>query len=256
MPAILRADQCPVPVQPSVFLSLLLGLGRAQAPPVAKAITTANATDWLGEFDANAMQQDIAGRGGGAYAVLDNPVDKIVLSVPGSGLLLNISAGTAIIDGPVQVPVARTLAIPDNHPGPTDRAWIWLTQAGTVLYELSLTPPAGPCCLLGSCTTSGGNITAVDTSGVYYLKSGVLWRETADTGWPGDSPPASLVFEAKTAGGLWRWDGVSYHPNGGPVVDTVPSGGVRSIPSGIQDLVMDSYTNYGTDTVYGKRRLI
>ncbi|MBA3768701.1 MAG: hypothetical protein H0W99_17325 [Acidobacteria bacterium] len=125
-------------------------------------------------------------------------------------MTLNIAAGQAMIDGVVEISAATTLAVPDNHPSATDRIWLWLTRAGAISYTLNTTPPATNCVCLGSCTTSGGVITAVDQSGVLYLKGGALWRETSDKGAPTDSPSASLTFLAKTWGGIYAWNGAAY----------------------------------------------
>jgi hypothetical protein len=50
----------------------------------------------------------------------------------------------------------------------------------------------------------------VDQSGVLYLRGGTLWRRTADTATPGDTPPATLMFFHMGATKLWFWDGVQY----------------------------------------------
>lgn len=170
------------------------------------------------QVNQNATLLDLLARGGGGLIGVFDGVDRIALSLPVSGLLLHISAGHAMIGGPVEIVAAMTLAVPDA----TSRIWIWLNQAGVISYTTTTTPPAGEVCLLGSCVTSGGNVTAVDTSGVMYLRGGSGWRETADAGAPVDTPPASVIFVAKTAGGEYLWTGTAYRGiSGGGTVSSV-----------------------------------
>jgi hypothetical protein len=91
------------------------------------------------------------------------------------------------------------------------RNWIWISQAGaiTVVFN-SLTPPAGAQALLGSALTAGGSISSTDTSGVLYLKGGMLKRYSADTTTPADTPPAQLQFWHFGDGAFWYWNGDAY----------------------------------------------
>jgi hypothetical protein len=166
-------------------------------------------------INPNATSMDLRARyGGGCYAVCHG----LALSA-GAGLNLNISAGHAMCDGILEVPAATSTVVSASHPGPTDRAWIWLCpgSGGGATYTIqktynTLTPPTGACVLIGSCTTSGTGITAVDTSGVLYLQGPLPIRYVADTGAPTDSAslPALLQFITQTAFCSYYWTGSKY----------------------------------------------
>lgn len=200
----LNAKQCPAIQQPASMLSIAnAGSGNGNAL-VAKN-TLADIAWRTNAANPNATMLDRLASEGGANAFALSGDFPPILSI-GAGLLLNISAGEAIIGGPVQV-AAGTLAVPNN----TQRVWIWMSRSGTlVAVATSTTPPAGQQVLLGSVTTSSGVVTAIDTSGVLYLRGGVLWRQTADSGAPTDTPPSTVSFIARTAGGVYLWDGAGY----------------------------------------------
>ena len=171
--------------------------------PVSRVFSQGDTLTVRTKLNRNASALDLAGRyGGGGYAVAAG----LDLSVPASGLSLEIAAGHAVIDGVVEVAEATTATATASV-----RTWIWLRQNGTITpVPTSTAPPAGACCLLGSCLADGSDILSVDTSGVLYLRGGMLWRESADPSVPSDTPPAGIVFLHKTAGGLWLWDGTAY----------------------------------------------
>lgn len=204
MAVTLLASQCPpIPMPQSLLSIAAAGSLSAGNAPVAENIAAGQTTPWTPLQRRNATRQDLTGRhGGGGYAIAMG----LTLSAPASGLTLTIGSGIAMIDGPVEVESTSTLSIQNN----SARAWIWLLQNGTLTSTQTATAPQTACCVLGSVVTIANNITQVDTSGVMYLKGGNLWRQTADTGPPQDSPPASLNFFARTQGGLFYWDGTQY----------------------------------------------
>lgn len=213
MPAILLASACPVPTvfSGSIFRNTGMTTNALVAPAVPEAVTFIKQVNQLGAVSDQGNRA-----GAGLIGVPDNP-QKIVLGV-GSGLLLAVGAGYAMIGGPVEIATATTLAVPNN----TSRVWIWYRQTGPVLAcTTTTTPPAGECCLLGSCVTSGGAITSVDTSGVMYLRGGIGWRESADQGAPTDTPPSNIQFFAKTGGGTYFWTGTAYTAIGTAVAATI-----------------------------------
>lgn len=124
----------------------------------------------------------------------------------GSGLTLNVAAGSAMMDGLVSKTGASTVALTDNV-----RSYVWMSTAGALTPKAhpDLTPPAGLHCFLGSALTSGGSISSVDQSGVIYLRP-LPHRRTADAGAPADTPPARTSHLIQTAGGHWLWDGEEY----------------------------------------------
>jgi len=164
------------------------------------------ATTWRKQANQNVAVGDQTARyGAGLIGVPDGPT-KIVLTV-GTGLSLAVSKGHAMIGGPVEIPANTTVTVPDN----TSRVWIWLLQTGAVLLPTTTTaPPAGECCLIGSCATNAGIVTSVDYSGVMYLRGGIGVRQTNDTGPPADTPPSTVVFIAATQGGYYFWNGAAY----------------------------------------------
>lgn len=248
----LLAANCPAIQVPAAMLSLALAYSTPGGnAPTARTFSAGDTTTVGPKLNANASRLDLAGRyGGGAYAVAWG----LALSVPGSGLALPVAAGHALVDGPVEIASATTVTVPNGSP----RVWIWLTQAGALTaVNNSLTPPAGAVCLLGSCVTSGGNVTSVDTSGVLYMRGGVPWRQTADTGAPGDTPPAGMVFVARTLGGLYLWDGQAYSAIGAEagVFDAIAAANTFTVPAGRQVSLFDQLAVNGTLTINGKVRV-
>jgi hypothetical protein len=196
MPFILNASACPSPPVASGVYDVTTG------PLTSKSFSQGDTTSIRGSLNENAARSDIIGRyGGGVYGLCTG----YTLSA-GSGLTLNVAAGLAMIDGPVESTSSQTVALTDSG-----RNWVWLSRAGalTVVFN-STTPPAGAYCLLGSALTSGGTISSVDQSGVVYLVGGTAFRRSADTVTPTDSPSSSIQFFHRGASKLWWWDGSSY----------------------------------------------
>lgn len=98
-------------------------------------------------------------------------------------------------------------------------SYLWIARDSTPHKRTTadgadmLLPPdtAQPYAYLGMLTKDGSdNTTVIDLSGVCYVRGGMLWRQTADAGVPGDTPPAGLMLWTRTAGGLYLWDGTAY----------------------------------------------
>lgn len=195
----LTAVQCPTITGPTSELSI-----PGAVPTTFNTIAPGNTSALLTSFNQNAVRCDLIGRtGGGCYAIGSG----LALSATGTGLTLTISAGHAMIDGPVQLPTGGTIACVNNY------NWIYLTQGGTLTSTTSATstPPAPPsayCCFLGRVHATGGNIDAIDVSGVLTFAGGLSFRRTADAGAPTDTPPATLSFLSFTTGGNFLWVGV------------------------------------------------
>lgn len=247
MPVTLLASACPSPQFRSAFLSIS---GASTSPgnaPVSDSIVTGERTSLSEKLRRNATRADLVGAyGGGGYGI----VNGLDLSI-GTGLILNIARGLAMIDSVVAVENATTLAVT----GSIARIWIWLLQNGTITsVNNSTTPPVGACCLLGSCVTGSSSITSVDTSGVMYLRGGNLCRETADTTTPADTPGSGIVFYTKTISGTYLWDGTTHNRLSGSlsyVVDAIPAGTTETVPSNAEALSMDTLDVSGTLDVYG-----
>ncbi|MDQ3833620.1 MAG: hypothetical protein M3315_08290 [Actinomycetota bacterium] len=208
----------------------------------------------------------------------------LTLVAPGSGLNLTILAGKANIGAVVEY-AGGTLAIADN----TTR-YVWLQQDGQPIALATTAAPSQPAVFLGTATASGGNITAVSMTGVVRLLGAQMVRQTSDTGMPADSPPPSVVLFNRSASGTYLWNGSEYVPLGVPqqssdpaspvagdvwlnttegaikarvggstvtiggssvVRSTVALGTSTSVPSGSQQLVMDTLTVRGLTTVRG-----
>lgn len=223
------AASCPAIQQPAGFLSL----SGAKAGSFT-ALVAEIANDILFLFKVlspHATRLDLFGRGGGgnAFAIdLGNGgATGLAMVNPGTGLTLTVRKGYALIGGAVAVESDATVVLPDN----TADIWIWLQRTGAIIAMTTTTPPVTPSCLIGHAVTSGGNITAMDTSGVLYLAGGGFVRYTGDAGAPGDAPPANLLFHTITPGGTYFWNGASYLPISGAgsgsvtsVAQTVPAG--------------------------------
>lgn len=164
-------------------------------------------------LNRNAVRDDIQGRyGGGIYAVAWG-----LQLAAGSGLNLSISAGQAMLDGPVEVRSTQTLALVDNL---LSRVWISRSGALAAVTEASadpLAPPTSsvPWAYLGAAQTGGGAITALDYSGRLVLDQGNLaLRECRGDGVPDDAPPTTVRFLHRNSAGLWLWDGADYYSLG------------------------------------------
>ena len=203
MPITLLASACPPVPTPGGFSSNGLSVyASTPTPHVYEGVTFGESLTWPGKTQRNAVRDEIMGRSGaGWYAVTDG-----LTLTAGTGLLPSVAAGHAMIDAPVELKQATTVGVPDN----TAHTWIWLLRTGLLYASVTTALPPSPGVLLGSVTTSGGAVTAVDTSGVLAMAGGMAQRQTADAGAPTDTPPAGTQFVAITAGGTYFWNGAAY----------------------------------------------
>ena len=155
----------------------------------------------------NQMLAQIAttcGYGAGSYGVAHG----LTLSAPVSGLQLQVAPGYAMCMGVVAMEATgTTIVVPDA----TSLVFIWLLQTGALTYTTTTTPPAANCVYIGNCTTSGGNITAVDFSGVPYCVGGITIRYTNDRSAPSDTPNSSISFLTVTNAATYHWNGGQYN---------------------------------------------
>lgn len=198
-----------------------------------------------------AITDQISRYGSGIIGIPDGPT-KITLTAPGSGLLLQVSAGHAMIGGPVELAAASTIAVPDN----TARVFLWLRRAGAaVVATTTVTAPSGESAYLGNCVTSGGNITSVDYSGVVYLRGGVAFRNTNDNGAPSDTPPANALLITQTAFCDYLWDSVGWRQLYIPNVTADPSSPGTSDQWFRTDLLVLKF-NSGSPLILGRKGVL
>jgi len=201
MPAFaLTAVLCPPLLTPAALL-----VPETDAPVNAAELELGDTTSLLTKFNENASRLDVTGRrGGGAYAVLEG------LDISASALTCTVTAGQAMLDGPVTRAASGTVALADNAYN-----WVYLLQDGTLTKTsgAGTTPPAAPaaaCAFLGRIQVTASVAGTEDYSGRWELRCGTLWRRTGDAGVPGDTPAAGLLFFTRTAGGVYLHDGVGY----------------------------------------------
>jgi hypothetical protein len=203
----LTAANCPaVMVSTTNYTIGAASIGDGNAPNAASTKSEVNFR--YNASNPNALRVDMTNRiGAGIYGVASG-IDKIVLSAPTSGLSLQISQGKAVADGIIFKDDDSTLTLPDN----TARVYIWLRQGKTpsFTYTTTTTPPDGNPVYVGNAVTSGNAITAIDTSGVMYLKGGIGIRYTADNGAPTDSPSSEVAFYTITNWCTYLWNGVAH----------------------------------------------
>src|SRR5262245_16119056 len=137
MPFSLLASQVPEPIVAS-------GIFPPGSPPIVSVpLVQGDKEELIDKFNNLALSLDLSGRyGGGAYAVATG-----LELTAGAGLVLNVAAGTAMIDCPVTIPSATTLTLLDAHTGASPNGcYIYLQQTGVLLvvYD-TLTPPGVPC---------------------------------------------------------------------------------------------------------------
>lgn len=221
MPVILLSTQCPAPQ----ILTALIKISDASEgnAPCSATVASGSTTFRTTMLNPNATRIDHAVRYGGGGVCIAN---GLVMSYT-TGLTLTVSAGHGLSGGVVELASNTTISVPDGHNTATDRVWIWLLLNKTLAYTLTTTAPATTSVLIGSCTTTGGNITSIDTSGVMYSRGGELYRETADIGVPLDTPNSSLFFMHKTLAGFYVWSGTSYLSLVGGILSKSVAGGAN-----------------------------
>lgn len=241
------ASQVPTPQVYSGFLRVYDGENTTGNAPVSRKFQPANNLGVSSsKLNANfTMQALLARYGGGGYGIAYG----LDLSA-GSELTLNIAAGHSVIDGLVENPAATTLALTDNGVN-----YIYHKQNGTFTKVFNSTTPGDETDnYIGNVTTSGGAITAIDTSGVCYFKNGAIERQTADTGEPADTPNASWRGWTVTSGGRYWWTGTGYERlgPGDSVKILIPAGRNDVIPAGSQKaIIADALTVRGSLAVRG-----
>ena len=179
---------------PSVLTAIVSGdTGLVGTPKINKAMSAQEA---LGRY------------GAGAWGVAQGTGE-----LSGSAETMAYTEIIAVIDGPRRV-ASGSVTLTDAVYN-----WIYVTPGGTVskVTQAAATPvPAlpNPSVFLGRCRMVAGVLTEIDYSGRQELRGGVLVRRTADTGAPGDTPPASSFFFHRTTAGAYLWDGLSYRSIG------------------------------------------
>jgi len=153
-------------------------------------------------FNQNAAYLDmLAVTGGGIIGVIHG----LEMTV-NAALNIDVSAGTAIIEGIVQKTSTNVVTCNNNA---TNR--IWLKQDGTFEVKTDLNYPSIAACFIGTVVTSGGAISTRSTAGVVYCRCGIAYRETADAAEPQDTPNSLWIGGiTKTSGGLYLWNGSQY----------------------------------------------
>lgn len=196
----------------------------------------------------NAVRIDLGARhGAGAFGIAYG-----LEVTAGTGLIANVSAGQAMMDGVVEMVSAGEVVVSLTVP-----TYLWLKRDGTLEARYDLTPPAQPAVYLARVETDGTDIESIDLSGVIVLRSGVPERETADLAEPLDTPPSTWRGWTRTRSGLWWWDGAGYKR----LVDEVPFtkdriGGSAVIPADHQQIWFDRLTIAGSLQVAGKVRVV
>jgi hypothetical protein len=176
---------------------------------------------WVPVVNTAIAQADLGGRLGtiGGYGI---EFGLQMLDLDSFGL--PVTQGVASLDKPVMMPrlsntdptvpvgnpndIAAHVPMVDNQDNYT-----WLLLGGVLSTVLgSTTPPTGVVAYVGLAHMALGVLTR-DGSGVLYRIPGGLWqRKTADTGMPGDTPPATISFINYSLGdnSRWLWDGTAY----------------------------------------------
>lgn len=220
MAVTLTAANTPAPVvpNPGVLLS------DSNAPPVSDEFSTGVSAGFTTQLNKQFKRADLMGSyGSGAYGVADG-----LTLTAGTGLVCNVAAGHAVIDGVVERS-ATTIVVAASSTN-----WIWLKQDGTLVSQDDTTAkPSGNCVLLGAAITDGSGVTSIETAGVCYFRSGVLWRETADAYEPTDTPNSAVRIWTKTSGGDYFWNGSRY-------VEALPVGSPKVLTQTL------SYTAFST----------
>lgn len=206
------ASAVPAPQGPS---GLTLLASAFAAPPTllqAKVVNTGVCPDLSGRLNANAQFLELLARYG-AIGVYGIAYGLGLTDV--SGLTASVAAGHAYVGSIVEYE-ADSLTMFDDA---VNYVWAKNDRTFEVIAD-SLTPPTEDATLIGIVTTVDGDIsTAIDYSGVVYLKGNLAIRETADVDWPSDTPDAGIPVVTKTLNGTWQWNGASHVRMGGTVAE-------------------------------------
>lgn len=201
----LTATQCPLPVVPGAAVYMGEQYSPSGSPPTSLPQTSGNTAALASSIlNRNSTGQDMASvYGAGGYGIGSG----LALSV-GTSLSPTVGKGQALCHGLVEN-TATAYALVANA---TATSFVWIKQDGSFVVQNGTTAkPSGNCLYIGACLANASAVTAIDTSGVVYYKGGQLWRETADSGAPGDSPDSTLRLFTKTAGGTYYWDGYQWN---------------------------------------------
>lgn len=210
----LPAIDTPTPLQPQPEV-----IGQPSLP-----FTQGGSAPWIGLLNQLvSIIGAIGGAGAGGYAVVfgATPTQTTGLNIEiGTGLLIlgyvnGFGPYVELVNGgspqgfQQQTPAPRTLD--DNTTN-----YVWVTQdpaSGAIGLNHSVvlgTIPANGVLPIAIVTTLGGTITAIDQSGVIFLKGNQLTRQTADVATPGDTPPATMRLLTETSSLNYQWDGTSH----------------------------------------------
>lgn len=190
------ASQVPVPQIPTTFFKLEDYNLSSSVPALNSSKSIAEGEIiWANDFNRNAAYLDILAQYGGGMVGI---VHGLTITTS-SGLVMNVAAGGAVIEGLVQKTATETIVCTAGG-----NNFVWLKRDGAleVVYN-STTPPTDTSTLLGIVVTNSSQATSFDTSGVCYIRSGLVFRQTADVGTPTDVPSSSWVGITKTLGGSY-----------------------------------------------------
>jgi hypothetical protein len=184
---------------------------------VSESITAgSSATAGAGVVNKHAARADVLGRhGGGIWGAVLNGLGF----EDGGGLTLRVTNGQMSLDNVVSLKHASlaysTIALTDAC-----RNYIWLSRSGVLNKRTSLdvdplNPPDAvePWGFLGSVLTAAGAQSDYEYTGrIFGDQGGLPLRRSGDAGAPADTPPATVRFLQRTAGGLYLWNGAAYIP--------------------------------------------
>jgi len=175
-----------------------------EAPVVAEAIIDGETDAGVRKLNRNAGRLDLLGQigAGGPYGVQQGTGEITATS----GLTVTISAA-AFRAGGVDYADEQDFACTGGTAN-----YLWLNSSGAVVRASDTDVPSGGAVYLYCVTCSGSAVTGIDASGRQELRSGVLFRRTADLAEPEDTPPEGVAFYAVTNDGdsLYLWDGEQY----------------------------------------------
>lgn len=168
----------------------------------AKSFSVGESSGVSAKLNFNGAYTDFVSMfGSGSVAV----VQGLTVSA-GTGLNVSVSAGTALINGPVQKTNSTTVAVSASTTN-----YIWLSKLGTFsVVAGSAAPPTGDFVYVGAAITDASSVTSVDSSGVVYLMNGIAYREVSDSDQPLDTPPSGWRGFTKSQRGVYFWTGTEY----------------------------------------------
>jgi hypothetical protein len=192
----LNANSVPTPQVVTQFVQIA-----NQVPVGAAGFQVGETVGVVAKLNRNSVRLDLSTRYGSGSVGVGTGLGITA----GAGLTVSVAAGHAVIGTIVEMAETSTVAVPASV-----RSYLFLISNGSISVQTSSNAAPQNSCYIGSVLADAANVVSIDTSGVGYLRNGVLWRQTSDAAAPTDSPASSMILFTRTNAGTYVWDGARH----------------------------------------------